>query len=160
MRNILAAATLVLGLVAALPARADIYRWVDAEGGVHYSDRWQPGATLVQVTHKGSNDAAIAAKLMEQQKVAAEGDRVSAQLSQEQQAAVVRQETQKAQGEVCKQAKDRYQKAIATRRLYVEDKPGERRLLNDAEAEQARIEARQEMQDACGLASTAPPPRQ
>jgi hypothetical protein len=160
MRNTFAAAALLIGLVAALPARADIYRWVDAQGGVHYSDRWQPGATLVQVTHKGSNDAAIAAKLMEQQKVATEGDRVSAQLSQEQQAAIVRQETQKAQGDVCKAAKDRYQKSIATRRLYVEEKPGERRVLNDAEAEQARIEARQQMQDACGLAGATPAPRQ
>lgn len=153
MRHALNAAALAVALVvamaAAAPARADIYRWVDAQG-VHYSDRWQPGATLVQVTHKGVSDAAAISKLNEQARVATTNDRVNQQLAQDQQAAIVRKETEQAQAEACKQATDRYQKSLMARKIYVQDKPGaERRLLDDKEAEEARIRARIEMQDLC-----------
>ncbi len=155
MRHALAAA-IVLGLSAASTAHADIYRWVDGQGGVHYSDRWVPGAVLVQVTHKGANDAATVAKMNEQAKVATAGDRVSAELRQEQQAATVRQETQQAQADMCKKLQARYQASIATPRLYVEDEPGKRRLLDDKEAEAARIQARQERDEACAKAGIVP----
>ncbi len=151
MRHAIAAA-IVLGFAAASTAQADIYRWVDGQGSVHYSDRWVPGATLVQVTHKGANDAAIAAKMTEQAKVATAGDRASAELSKEQQAAIVRQETQQAQADTCKKLQDRYQKAIASPRIIVEDSPGKTRRLDDKEAEAARIQARQERDEACAKA--------
>ena len=28
-------------------AQADVYKSVDAQGQVHYSDQWSPGATLI-----------------------------------------------------------------------------------------------------------------
>lgn len=34
-------------LVAATAAATEVYRWVDADGQVHYSDQWQPGAERV-----------------------------------------------------------------------------------------------------------------
>ena len=48
------------------------------------------------------------------------------------------------------------QATIATPRLYVEDEPGKRRLLDDNEAEAARIQARQERDEACAKAGIAP----
>jgi hypothetical protein len=30
----------------------DVYRYVDAQGGVHYTDTWVPGATLIKVDHR------------------------------------------------------------------------------------------------------------
>ncbi len=35
--------------VAAIPAGADLYRWVDASGTVHYSDTPQPGAEKIEL---------------------------------------------------------------------------------------------------------------
>lgn len=40
---------LILFLILALPAQAEIYRWVDAEGRVHFSDRRAPGAERLEV---------------------------------------------------------------------------------------------------------------
>jgi hypothetical protein len=40
----------LLLLIAAVPARADVYRWVDAEGHVHYGDKAPaPGAKPVEL---------------------------------------------------------------------------------------------------------------
>ena len=50
----------------------------------------------------------------------------------------------------CKQAQDKYQKAIAARRVYRLNTAGEREYLSDAEMEQARVSARQEVDRACG----------
>ena len=36
-------------------ARADVYRWVDAQGRVQYSDRWVPGSELVKVDKSKQN---------------------------------------------------------------------------------------------------------
>lgn len=36
-------------LVSASVQAADIYRWVDATGQVHYSDQWQPGAEKIRI---------------------------------------------------------------------------------------------------------------
>ena len=52
--------------------------------------------------------------------------------------------------EQCKQAQDKYQKAIAARRVYRLNKAGEREYLSDAEMEQARVNARLEVDRACG----------
>lgn len=40
----------LLLFLAALPAAAtQVYRWVDADGQVHYSDQWKPGAEKIQI---------------------------------------------------------------------------------------------------------------
>ena len=30
----------------------DVYRYVDAQGGIHYTDTWVPGSTLIKVDHR------------------------------------------------------------------------------------------------------------
>lgn len=43
-------ALIVLTLLVAVAAGAtDVYRWVDANGQVHYSDQWQPGAERIRI---------------------------------------------------------------------------------------------------------------
>jgi len=40
---------LIVALLLALPASAELYRWVDAQGNVHYSDTPQAGAEQVEL---------------------------------------------------------------------------------------------------------------
>jgi Domain of unknown function (DUF4124) len=58
MRYLLLFAVLVLGSAGA----AEVYRWVDKDGVVHYSDQWQPGAETIRLqnspTYRGRNSAA------------------------------------------------------------------------------------------------------
>ena len=52
--------------------------------------------------------------------------------------------------EDCKQAKDKYQQAITAHRMYKLGKDGEREYLSDTELDQARFNARQQMDRSCG----------
>ena len=58
--------------------------------------------------------------------------------------------------EQCKQAKDSYDKAIQSRRIYKSDKEGEQReYLSDAEADAYRLQLRNDVSMRCGLRPTA-----
>ena len=50
----------------------------------------------------------------------------------------------------CKPAKDRYMKAIASRRVYKEDKNGERTYMSDEKPTPTASRLRKAVQDACG----------
>ena len=51
------AIALVLTGAAAISHASDVYRYVDAQGGVHYTDTWVPGSTLIKVDHHVNNTA-------------------------------------------------------------------------------------------------------
>ena len=50
----------------------------------------------------------------------------------------------------CKTAKEKYEQAITAHRMYKLGKDGEREYFNSAEIDQARLNARQQMDLACG----------
>jgi hypothetical protein len=132
----------------AVAARADVWRWTDDKGQVQYSDRWQPGAELIKTDHPHpSTDGG------DTPRKASVPDRASAQLSQEAAQRAVKKDEAAARTEQCKQAKDRYDKLIISRRVYREGKNGEREYLSEDEAEQQRLQARLDMQQVCGADS-------
>ena len=142
-----------LALTAATAAHADVYRFVDAQGRIQYTDRWIPGSELIKSSDhtRASNSAAAAqARTTEQNKLAVSNDRIAAQQAQTAATAAIRQEVAAARNEQCKTAKDKYEKAIQARRLYRTGKDGERQYMTDQEADEARLAARVEMQSACG----------
>jgi hypothetical protein len=135
-------------------ARADVYRWIDEQGEAHYTDRWVPGSQLIKSTkpHPPIPDASAARRESEQKKVAASSQQISSQLSQEAAARAVKQDLAKVHEQQCKDAKDRYEKAIQARRIYKPGKDGDREYMSDAEAESYRLQARNDVQQACGSA--------
>lgn len=139
-------------LVATVPASAEIYRWVDAQGHVHYSDRPVPGATRVVgiVTH-ATNPAAVAERndSAQQQRQA---EQTAAQKEQTDRAAAktVDKDVAKIQEERCKKAREDYRVATESQRLYRVNKDGERVYLSDQELTEARINARKALDEACG----------
>jgi hypothetical protein len=136
--------TVAVALVAVV-ARADVWRWIDDHGQVQYSDRWQPGAELIKTDHPhGPSNVSDAPK------APAVADRASAQLSQEAAQRAVKKDEAAARSEQCKQAKERYDKLIISRRVYREGKNGEREYLSEDQAEQQRMQARLDMDQACG----------
>ena len=136
-------------------ARADVFRWVDEQGEVHYSDRWVPGSVLIKTNkpHPTVQEVEAAApRVSEQSKVAAAGQRASAQLTQQATAQAVKQDVAKAREQQCKQAKERYEQAVQARRIIKPTKDGEREYLSDAEADAYRLQARNAVQELCGSA--------
>jgi hypothetical protein len=139
-------------------ANADVFRWVDDHGGVHYSDQWVPGSEVIKSSHPhpASTTSDSPRPASPTQKTAS--DPAAGQTTPAAEKAV-KQDMAKIREQQCKEAKDRYDKAIEARRIYkrsegdkskAEDRPADREYLSDADADAYRVKARQEMQDLCG----------
>ena len=146
--GLLACGVLLAGLAASSARAEDIWKWVDPQGHVQYSDHWTPGAVLIKGEHPRESDATPPAD--DQSQLDTTNRRIDDQLSREQAQRAVDKDQASIRATQCKQAKDNYQKVIEARRIYKEDKNGERTYLNDDEAEKARVQARVDMQNACG----------
>jgi len=62
----------------------------------------------------------------------------------------VQQDVARARAVRCARDKAEYQKLVDSRRIFTTDKNGERQYLSDADADAARLKARQAMDADCG----------
>jgi hypothetical protein len=131
-------------------ARADVYRWVDAQGQPHYSDRWVPGSEVIKTVKSHPPGADATPRAAELKGLTAANNRISTELSDQENARAVQQDVVRTRDTQCKAAKARYMQAIQSRRVYKQDKDGERMYLADADADAYRELARKEVQERCG----------
>ena len=153
LRTLAISSLLFVGGVSVANA-VDVFRWVDDHGGVHYSDQWVPGSEVIKSTrpHPVSTSSQSPRPTSGTQKTTSPAGQ-SSQTAEK----AVKQDMAKMREQQCKDAKDRYDKAIVARRIYktaggekAKDGNEERQYLSDDEADAYRVKARQEMQDACG----------
>jgi hypothetical protein len=137
-------------LLLSLSAAADVYRWVDANGRVHYSDRPRAGAERIKVDSRPTDTEAVEQR--EQQTYAERAKAEAAQQTQQGEDAVaknVAQDVTKTREEQCKKAQADYKIAIESQRLYRTGKDGERVYLTDAEINETRVNARKAVDQLC-----------
>src|SRR5712672_92483 len=157
LRTLAISSLLFVGGVSVANA-VDVFRWVDDHGGVHYSDQWVPGSEVIKSTRphpvNTSSDSPRPTPVIQK----TTDDHPAGQSSQAAEKAV-KQDMAKIREQQCKEAKDRYDKAIQARRIFKrsegdkskdEDRPADREYLSEADADAYRVKARQEMQDLCG----------
>jgi hypothetical protein len=152
--RITAKSLLVLAVMAATCSQAaDVWRWMDVQGVVHYSDVPVAGAvrvkrsgpTLIPTGTTGNGSAPV---------LTPEGlARVAEQKQLDAASKAVQQDLAKKRPEQCKTATARYDKLITSNRVYQEDSKGQRTFLSAKELDEARIRARQERDTACGAAA-------
>jgi hypothetical protein len=144
--------SLVLFLTGAAVAAhaADVYRYVDAQGGVHYTDTWVPGSTLIKVDHGPKASEAAAPARTAQNRPLSAGDRASTDVAKAADERAVKADVAQAQEEQCKQAKDSYTKAVASRRIIKSGTDTQREYLSEADANAYRLQLHDAMQAACG----------
>ena len=142
-------------------ARADVYRWVDEHGEPHYSDRWVPGSELIK-TSKPRPTPLDSSAAQTKSPIAAASQNASVKLQQQLAEQAVKQDVAKTREAQCKEAKERYQKAIEARRLYKPAKEGDtdRVFMSDAETDAYRLQARNDVTTACGRPPPAVQPAQ
>jgi Domain of unknown function (DUF4124) len=153
MRRAAAIAILIwLPLSAAL---ADVFRSVDAQGHVQYSDTPTPGAQLVRITglHAPNRSAPVTTASNPGSKAAASpaqsGDQIHQQLEQEAAARAVRNDVARTRADQCKKATDAYNGSVQARRIYKTGADGSQEFLTDDEAVNARLANKLEMDTAC-----------
>jgi hypothetical protein len=153
MRCAAAIALIALGPLSS--ALADVYRSVDAQGHVLYTDTPTPGAQLVRTSGArapmvASTDAPNAAAKPAAAQPAAKDAGVPHDPKAEQAAAqAVQNDVAQTRAEQCKKAQDAYEKAVQARRIYTVGADGERTYLSDEEADQQRVNNKLQMDDLC-----------
>jgi hypothetical protein len=154
LRNLAIGSLLFAGAVSV--AQADVFRWVDEHGGVHYSDQWVPGSELIKSMSRVRPSSASSEAKPSPAPSYAKSASAPSSGSQEKVEKEVKQDVAKIREQQCKDAKERYDKAIHARRIYkAQDasktpNPDDREYLSDQEADAYRVQARKEMQDLCG----------
>jgi hypothetical protein len=156
--------SLIVTSVVWLPVRsafADVYRSVDAQGHVQYSDTPLPGAELIHVQKLGLNNsiASSTASSAAAQPTSASTpaspsppapDPATQQLAQQAAQQAVQQDVARNHDEQCKQASAAYEQAVQARRIYKSTANGDTEFLSDAEVEKQRLDLYQAMQSLCG----------
>jgi Domain of unknown function (DUF4124) len=150
MHRAIAIAILVgLPLSAAL---ADVFRSVDAQGHVQYSDTPTPGAQLVRMDNRRTPTPSLSTSASTSTKsptAVQNGDQIHQQIEQEATARSVQNEVAQTRAEQCKKATDIYNQSVQARRIYTTGPDGERQFLSDDDAEKSRVAHKVEMDEAC-----------
>jgi ABC-type uncharacterized transport system auxiliary subunit len=146
MSRILAITLILLGTASA--AQADVYRWTDADGTVKFSDRWVPGSVLVKTDKPSTTTSSPAARATSAPAgTAARGDEI---LAAQREQRTVQQDMAKVKAEQCKKARETYDKAIQSPRIFKQAANGEREYLSDADADAYRAELLRNRKATCG----------
>ncbi len=155
LRPIVLTALIAAGLCSV--AQADVYRWVDDKGQPHYSDRWVPGSELISSSRPHAPGADSSSASDPNKAVASANRTTDANAAAKKNADAAKADASKLREQQCKEAKERYQKAIESRRIYKESKPGDtdRAFMSDAETDAYRAQARSDVTEACGSAPAA-----
>jgi len=149
LRSSLSALALTLAVTAA--AQADVYKYVDAQGHVQYTDRPQTlPAERLNIRSQKTDTVAL------EERTAAERERQEA-AAKAREETIARKADAKAAAELaakdraerCVKARERYDSYINSQRLYETLPNGERRYLTDAELDRARASAKVSMDELC-----------
>ena len=161
-----AAAIAMLVCLPMTAAVADVYRSLDTQGKVVYSDTPTPGSELVHVQnlHAQTNPAASSPS---SNRTAANGtttaaasaagagsapkstDPVHDQLVQQAAQQALDRDLAATRAEQCTKATDDYNSSVQARRIYKTGPDGEREYLTDSEADEQRLNLRLAMATAC-----------
>lgn len=145
---------LLAGLTAGAAAET-IYKWADARGQIYYTDLppRQTDAKILAVYEGsliGEDEESAAGETPDSAPPAAppatepqEPPAPSATV------AAVRADLTEARARLCKEAQNRYKLYIESRRLFRQTESGERQYLTDAELDEARVRARQAVDEYC-----------
>lgn len=141
----------LLGL--SLPAAAEIYQWVDANGHVQYSDRPREGATLVPIASSPTDPAQVRERELRRWESDAAAERGEQEAAEERTAtAAVEADRESQRRENCSKAQRRFAQYSQAHRIYQDLPNGERRYLTDAETTEAREGAAAAVEEWCGEA--------
>jgi hypothetical protein len=129
----------------------EIYKWTDEDGNVHYEDRPTGAATeeRLQMTYNRTDSGDVQRRVQARvdARTAREEAKSAAAASQkeaEEDATLAAERAQK-----CEKSRARMESYLQSRRLYRTDENGERVYLDDAQREEARKKAEEQISEFC-----------
>ncbi len=132
-------------------AASEIYRWVDAEGNVHYGDRpsGDPNEQRMALTYARTNNSAVSNRVEARRDAQTARDEAKAEREKAEQEAAEEAEMAAERQKTCDRARATLETYLQSRRLYRADENGERVYLDDDERDQARGKLEKQIADNC-----------
>jgi hypothetical protein len=151
MLRTLAIAALALAFALALPAAAQVYKWVDKDGKIHYSDKppRDPKAKGVKDLHIESKPTDPAAVERELAELTERGKSVDDSLRVQEQVKTQTAAQKAAAEQMCDQAMARLAALEQVQRMAKVDKDGNRTYASDGETNTEREKARKQVDELC-----------
>ena len=129
----------------------EIYKWTDADGTVHYEDRptGAPTEVRLDITYRSTDRSAVQQRIQ---------SRVDAQTAREEARSIAEAAKQEAaedaaaeeqRSDRCNRARARLESHLQARRVYRTDDKGERVYLDDAQRQEARQKAEEQIAEFC-----------
>jgi Domain of unknown function (DUF4124) len=151
----------LLAIWVAAAANATVYKWVDPQGKVQYGDRPPDGVhadVVAFLGHRSDRTASSPAPSTARQAAPratpnAPSSAANENIANSQAKSAVDKDVEETRAKQCADAKDRYQKYIASRRLYKEGKNGEREYLSSEQIDAERLNAKRDMDSVCNSAT-------
>ena len=157
MTRLIAFAALLLGL--SLPAAADIWKWVDANGRTHFVDTTKPIYTWldeygkVHYSDTPDHEDAVSVELVWHSKGSLDdvegGDSESGGYARPGETAAERAEREQAEAYYCKRATEIYDSYVNAPQLYRTNEAGEREYLSKTEGEAIIAETKARVDELC-----------
>jgi len=137
--------------VASGAAANEIYKWTDAEGNVYYEDRPSGASTeeRLSMTYNPTNNSVVQKRVdkrIEAQDARREADSVAAAAQQE---AADNAAADAARQEKCTRSRARLESYLQSRRMYRTGTDGQRVYLDDAQRQEARQKAEEQISEFC-----------
>lgn len=149
LRSSLSALTLIILVTAS--AQADVYKYVDPQGRVQYTDKpLTLPAQRLNVRSQKTDTVALGERAEAERKRQEDADKARKESSgQKADQHAATELTAKDKAERCTKARERYDNYTNSQRLYESLPNGERRYLSDAELDAARASAKVSMDELC-----------
>lgn len=140
----------VVGVVA-MPSMAEVYKWVDKAGNVHFGDQPPPGERAVKEKITATKGAAVApsAKGKTALEKELELKQRLADKGQEERKSEEERKKKAAREAECTRMRASYNDMSSGMRLFDYDKTGERYLLNEEQHEKAVADMRKQIDKNC-----------
>lgn len=166
MKNLITVFMLLLGTCAV--AKADVWKWVDTDGRMHFVDTnkaiftWVDEYGEAHYSDTPDHEKAIAVELVwvssgSLADVEGGGKESGSGYSRSGESAEQRAEREKAEAYYCKRATEIYKSYVNASQLYKTNDSGEREYLSKEEAAQTIAETRSQMNEFCTQASHRDP---
>ncbi len=132
-------------------AANEIYKWTDAEGNIYYEDRPSGADTeeRLSMTYRPTNHSVVQKRVerrVEAQTARHEAETVAAAAQQE---AADNAAADAARQEKCDRSRARLESYLQSRRLYRTDADGQRAYLDEAQRQEARQKAEEQISEFC-----------
>ncbi len=129
----------------------EIYKWTDEDGNVYYEDRptGAPTEERLQMTYSRTDSDAVRGRVQANvdARTARQEARAAAEKSRQEAAESAAEAAEREQR--CDKARARLETYLQSRRLYRTDSNGERVYLDDAQREEARQKAEEQVTEFC-----------